>query len=94
MPPAKAQAAMNQIWQLRDQAIVGIASRYVSHPWPINFLLIVDPLVTWIWIGALIVALRRPDRALAGAALARRRAVAPAPGPAGPARRGRGPRAG
>src|SRR5579884_331065 len=56
LPPAQAQAAMNYIWQLRDQAIVGIATRYVSHPWPINFLLIVDPLVSWIWIGAIIVA--------------------------------------
>ena len=56
MPAAQARAAMNQIWQYRDVAIVGIADRYVSHPWPINFLLIVDPLVSWLWIGALIVA--------------------------------------
>jgi cytochrome c-type biogenesis protein CcmF len=54
--PGQAQATMNYIWQLRDTAIVAIASRFASHPWPINFLLIVDPLVTWIWIGAIIVA--------------------------------------
>jgi cytochrome c-type biogenesis protein CcmF len=79
-PGAAGSAAMNQIWQYRDLAIVGIGSRYVSHPWPINFLLIVDPLVSWIWIGALIIA--------AGglialwplpAAPARRRAAAKAP---------------
>ncbi len=29
----------------------------VSHPWPVNFLLIVDPLVTWIWLGAIIIAI-------------------------------------
>jgi cytochrome c-type biogenesis protein CcmF len=54
--PAQAQAALNTLWQYRDAAVVGIASRYVSHPWPINFLLIVDPLVSWIWIGAIIIA--------------------------------------
>jgi cytochrome c-type biogenesis protein CcmF len=54
---ASSPAQLGSIWQLRDEAIVGIASRYASHPWPINFLLIVDPLVSWIWIGAIIVAL-------------------------------------
>jgi cytochrome c-type biogenesis protein CcmF len=33
-----------------------ITARYVRHPWPVNFLLIVDPLVTWIWVGAIIIA--------------------------------------
>ena len=56
LPPAQARASINQLWALRDQAIAGIASRFVSHPWPVNFLLIVDPLVTWIWIGAIIIA--------------------------------------
>ena len=50
------QAALNELWALRDQAITGIANRYVTHPWPVEFLLIVDPLVTWIWIGAIIIA--------------------------------------
>ena len=39
-----------------SRAIVAIAARYVSHPWPVEFLLIVDPLVTWIWLGAIIIA--------------------------------------
>ncbi len=50
------QAAVNELWTLRDEAITGIANRYVTHPWPVEFLLIVDPLVTWIWIGAIIIA--------------------------------------
>jgi cytochrome c-type biogenesis protein CcmF len=56
LPPGQGQAQMSRIWQLRDVAIVGIASRYQTHPWPINFLLIVAPLVSWIWLGAIIVA--------------------------------------
>jgi len=56
LPPAQQQAALAPLWQYRDSAIVGIAERYVTHPWPVEFLLIVDPLVTWIWIGAIIIA--------------------------------------
>ena len=40
----------------RARAIAGLAGRYVSHPWAINFLLIVSPLVTWIWLGAIVIA--------------------------------------
>jgi cytochrome c-type biogenesis protein CcmF len=56
LPPSRQQAALAPLWQARDQAIVAIAARYVSHPWPVEFLLIVDPLVTWIWLGAIIIA--------------------------------------
>jgi cytochrome c-type biogenesis protein CcmF len=56
LPAGAAQSALGTLWQYRDRAIVGIAARFVSHPWPINFLLIVDPLVLWIWIGAIIIA--------------------------------------
>jgi cytochrome c-type biogenesis protein CcmF len=41
---------------LRGRAIVGLTNRYVSHPWAVEFLMIVSPLVSWIWIGALIIA--------------------------------------
>ncbi len=41
----------------RMRAISGLTSRFVSHPWPVNFLLIVSPMVTWIWFGALIIAI-------------------------------------
>jgi cytochrome c-type biogenesis protein CcmF len=54
---AQAQQALVPLWQERDQAISGLAARFVSHPWPVNFLLIVSPLVTWIWLGAMIIAL-------------------------------------
>jgi len=40
----------------RTAAIVGLTSRFVRHPWPVTFLLIVSPLVTWIWLGAIIIA--------------------------------------
>ncbi|MDQ2761034.1 MAG: cytochrome c biogenesis protein CcsA [Actinomycetota bacterium] len=59
LPTAQAQAALapgSPLWQARDRAIVGLASRYVTHPWPTTFLLIVSPLVTWIWLGAIIMA--------------------------------------
>ena len=46
---------MNSLWAERDLAVTEIARRFVTHPWPTEFLLIVDPLVTWIWLGALII---------------------------------------
>ena len=80
------QAALSTLWTLRDQAITGIANRYVTHPWPVEFLLIVDPLVTWIWIGAIIIAAGGLIALWPIPSLARRRvrvsAPAPAPAPA------------
>jgi cytochrome c-type biogenesis protein CcmF len=40
----------------RARAIAGLAARFVNHPWPVNFRLIVSPLVTWLWIGAIVIA--------------------------------------
>ena len=54
---AQQQTALSNLWTLRDQAIVEIANRFVTHPWPTTFLFIVDPLVSWIWIGAIVIAL-------------------------------------
>jgi cytochrome c-type biogenesis protein CcmF len=58
LTPAQASqpSVVNWIRYYRAQAIEGLADRYVSHPWPVEFLLIVSPLVTWIWLGALIIA--------------------------------------
>ncbi len=56
LPPAKRAPELAQLWQLRDVAIAEIAARYATHPFPVQFLLIVSPLVTWIWIGTLIIA--------------------------------------
>jgi cytochrome c-type biogenesis protein CcmF len=76
----------------RARAISGLATRFVDHPWPVNFLLIVSPLVTWIWLGALIIAAGGLIALWPVPALARRRAAvrrptrrAPTPEPA-PAR--------
>jgi cytochrome c-type biogenesis protein CcmF len=38
-------------------AIRELTQRFVSRPWAATFLLIVSPLVTWLWLGAIIAAL-------------------------------------
>ncbi len=53
---AQAQQELAPLWQVRDQMVAGIAARYATHPWSVDFLLIVSPLVMWIWLGALIIA--------------------------------------
>jgi cytochrome c-type biogenesis protein CcmF len=45
------------IYTLRDEAVNGIVSRYAKHRYPIQFLLIVAPLLTWLWLGAFTIAL-------------------------------------
>jgi cytochrome c-type biogenesis protein CcmF len=55
LPTVQAQAALAPLWQARDRAIAELVARYVTHPWPVTFLMIVSPLVMWLWIGALIV---------------------------------------
>ena len=77
--------ALSQLFQLRDIAIRGLTQRFVSHPWAATFLFIVSPLVTWLWLGAILAAL--------GGLIALwplpppRRAPAPWPAPADPALR-------
>jgi cytochrome c-type biogenesis protein CcmF len=71
------QAELNALWTLRDQAITGIADRYLTHPWRVEFLLIVDPLVTWIWIGAIIIAAGGLIALWPVPSLARRRVAVP-----------------
>jgi cytochrome c-type biogenesis protein CcmF len=53
---AQAQRDIQPLLAARNAAIAEIAARYVSHPWRVDFLLIVSPLVMWIWLGALIIA--------------------------------------
>jgi cytochrome c-type biogenesis protein CcmF len=48
---------LNRYYALRDAAVSGISRRFITHTWPVEFLIIVAPLVTWIWIGAMIVAI-------------------------------------
>jgi cytochrome c-type biogenesis protein CcmF len=58
LKPAQAAQANERNWIASGQALAinGLARRFVTHTWPVTFLLIVDPLVMWIWIGALIIA--------------------------------------
>ena len=63
LPVAQQQASLNDalsqsdFWAARDRAVEGIASQYLKHRYPVQFLLIVSPLVTWLWTGAMIVFL-------------------------------------
>jgi len=75
------------IWQLRNAAITEITNRFVTHPWTVNFLMIVDPLVIWIWIGAIIMVAGGLLALWPVPVLARRRRTAAlpvAPAPAAP----------
>ncbi len=60
--PALRPRALGQIAELQSLAIDRIARSYLSDRAPATFRVIVDPLVTWMWIGGLI--------ALAGALIA------------------------
>jgi cytochrome c-type biogenesis protein CcmF len=56
LPAAQARAELAPLYQARDRAIAELVARYVTHPWSVTFLLIVSPLVLWLWIGAMIAA--------------------------------------
>jgi cytochrome c-type biogenesis protein CcmF len=58
LTPAQAAQPAERRWIASGQALAinGLARQFVTHTWPVTFLLIVDPLVMWIWIGALIIA--------------------------------------
>ena len=92
IPRTEVDSLLAPLWQKRDQAIAGIAARYISHPWAVNFRLIVSPLVTWLWLGALIMAAGGlialwplPAPALRKARAARRATVPPGQGAPVPA---------
>ncbi|MGI8507334.1 MAG: heme lyase CcmF/NrfE family subunit [Solirubrobacteraceae bacterium] len=57
LPPAQQPKALSELYTLRDLAIRGLTQRFVTHPWRVTFLLIVSPLVTWLWLGAIVAAL-------------------------------------
>ncbi|HEV3055004.1 MAG TPA: cytochrome c-type biogenesis CcmF C-terminal domain-containing protein, partial [Solirubrobacteraceae bacterium] len=54
VPPAQQPQTENFIRNNLGVAIDGLAQRFVTHPVPVTFLLIVSPLVTWLWLGAII----------------------------------------
>jgi cytochrome c-type biogenesis protein CcmF len=70
------QDAVAQLFALRDAAIAGVARRFVNDPWPVDFRLIVSPLATWIWIGAIITFLGGLIALWPAPATARRRVTA------------------
>jgi cytochrome c-type biogenesis protein CcmF len=57
LPAAEQQrllASNSPLWAARNARIEKIVSSYATHPWPVTFLMIVSPLVMWLWIGGLI----------------------------------------
>ena len=66
--PSLRPRALAQIAQTQDKLVEGITQQFVSEGRPATFRVIVDPLVSWMWIGAII--------AIAGALIA----VWPTPG--------------
>jgi cytochrome c-type biogenesis protein CcmF len=53
-PSATRTTALNNLFALRDAAIQALVQRFVTHPVAVTFLVIVSPLVMWLWLGALI----------------------------------------
>jgi cytochrome c-type biogenesis protein CcmF len=87
LTPAQARQSANLNWisSERAAAITGLTDRFVTHPWSVNFLVIVSPLVTWIWLGAIIIAFGGLIALWPVPALARRRRQAAYPSRAGAA---------
>ncbi|MGO9955208.1 MAG: heme lyase CcmF/NrfE family subunit [Solirubrobacteraceae bacterium] len=57
LPPAEQARQLATLYDLRDLAIRELTQRFVNHPWSAQFLLIVSPLVGWLWFGAGLAAL-------------------------------------
>jgi cytochrome c-type biogenesis protein CcmF len=82
-PAASRNASLNQLFTLRDILIGALTNQFVTHPWTVKFLIIVSPLVTWLWLGAIISVIGGLLALAPVPARARRRTrsvVAPAPG--------------
>jgi cytochrome c-type biogenesis protein CcmF len=75
LPPPQARAQITNLFAARDAAIGALADRWVRHPWAAEFLLIVSPLVTWIWLGAIVIAIGGLIALWPVPVLARRRAT-------------------
>ena len=56
LPPSAQSSQLSTLFALRDRLITELTQRFVTHPWPVQFLLIVSPLVSWLWFGGIIVA--------------------------------------
>jgi cytochrome c-type biogenesis protein CcmF len=53
--PAREQATqLTTTYEFRDQLVSELTDRWVSHPWPTQFLIEVSPLVSWLWLGGIV----------------------------------------
>ena len=57
LPAVQRSKLLRFLYAERDQLIVGLDHRFVTHPWTAQFLIEVSPLVTWLWLGGIIAAL-------------------------------------
>jgi cytochrome c-type biogenesis protein CcmF len=57
MSAAERTRTLKTIYQERDQVIEVLTQRWVTHPWAAKFLIEVNPMVMWLWIGAIISAI-------------------------------------
>jgi cytochrome c-type biogenesis protein CcmF len=70
------ERAVAQLYAFRDAAVAAVARRFVTRPWAADFRLIVSPLATWIWIGAIVTFLGGLLALWPAPAAARRRVTA------------------
>jgi cytochrome c-type biogenesis protein CcmF len=54
LPAVQRNQQLTTLYQYRDVIIRALTQRYINHPWSTSFLLIVSPLVTWLWLGAIL----------------------------------------
>jgi cytochrome c-type biogenesis protein CcmF len=54
LPRSEQASKLADIFQLRDRAVSELTQRWVTRPWPTQFLIEVSPLVTWLWLGGII----------------------------------------
>ncbi len=90
LPASQQSAQLNIAYGLRDQLIRVLAQRFVTRPWASEFLFEVNPLVMWLWVGAIISALGGLIALPPLPAVRRSRRTASGP-PASRGRGGRGP---
>ncbi len=67
--------------QLRNFAVLGVAKQYVSHPFAVQFLVEVSPMVMWLWGGGVIMAFGCLVALWPAPLASRRRGLAPARAP-------------
>jgi cytochrome c-type biogenesis protein CcmF len=67
---------VQQLFALRDAAVAAVTQRFRTRPWSSEFRLIVSPLATWIWLGAIITMLGGLIALWPAPATARRRVTA------------------